>query len=63
MAILPRPEDFTGLFNSAFVAQYWPLILGVIVSFVLAITGRTWATIVVMALAGAGQLWRMGLLG
>ncbi len=62
-AQIPRPEHITGLFHSPFIALYWPLILGVILAMFFAVSGRSRMTMLVMALAVLGQLWRSGVFG
>lgn len=61
--MLPSPDDISYLLARPFVVSYWPLILGVLVLFVLAVRGRTWMMFPVGVLFTALQLWHMGMFG
>lgn len=63
MSSLPSPDDIKDLLGSPFVSQFWPMILGVLAFFGGLITGNRKVAFVLLALAGIGQAWHLGLFG
>lgn len=59
--MLPSPDDIAHLLTRPFVANYWPLILGGLLLFVLAVRGKTWMMFPVGILFILLQLWHMGM--
>jgi hypothetical protein len=63
MSSLPSPDDIRDLLGSPFVSQFWPIILGGIAMFIGLVMGNRKAAFGLLALAGIGQAWHMGLFG
>jgi hypothetical protein len=55
-----RPDDVAAVFSLPFVVAYWPLILGGLTLFVIAVRGSHWMMFPVGALFILLQLWHMG---
>ena len=58
--MLPSPDDIEYLLTRPFIVSYWPLIVGGLLIFALAVRGKTWMMLPVGALFILLQLWHMG---
>lgn len=57
---LPSPDDIAYILTLPFVVSYWPLIVGGLMLFILAVRGKTWMMFPVGTLFVLLQLWHMG---
>ncbi len=58
---LLSPDDIKAFFDSPFVAQFWPTILGGLLLFIVVIRGARFMVFMIIVLTAALQAWHMGL--
>ena len=56
------PDDIAALFDNPFVTTYWPLLIGVPITFLFMVKGYNWVAIPLAAATLLGQAWRLGML-
>lgn len=57
---LLSPDDIKAFFNSPFVAQFWPTILGGLLLFVVVIRGARFLMLMIVVLTLFLQAWHLG---
>ena len=59
---VPHPDDIEAIFALPFVLNYWPLIVGTLISGVFIFMANTRAIVIVAILSLMVQAWHSGLI-